>query len=371
MQIIAAWHFFFFFFLVVRPLLVCSLYRLRQLMRIKDFMLFRTVLLAFFYSDGLTVVQRLQYVRTHTHIISNHNRHKFIRAEDTLHSPLCNLLFAYVLRTKRFPFYSLVFFSFFLVFYFYLFSTHTHTHARTPKISFPFVLFQRCKFQCQQPKMKKNKSSKTGWHESSFSETNEHEQRNKKKHAHTHNKFICHSCCEALCLLVDFTSIEHNRPPFLCALAADQQCATLNTYIFPFCTLLFNFNSFSSVAGIVHISFLHSSHASLLYLLHFVTSFGCMITSNLVSNLKCKFSMVIYTTSTRLSYCSVGLNNRVSKSMYRMCAPKAWRRREEEKKCILRVCDSFNKARAHTHTHNDLAPNGWSWWARNRKKNVS
>lgn len=107
MQIIAASY--FPFYLLLHLLAICSFYRLRQLMRIKDSMLFDALLFSFCL-DGLTTLR--------AHIIAhNHNRH--IRVEDALHLPLCNLLSA----NKTVPILLLVFLP--LLFYFYLFSTHT------------------------------------------------------------------------------------------------------------------------------------------------------------------------------------------------------------------------------------------------------
>lgn len=115
--------------------------------------------------------------------------------------------------------------------------------------------------------------------------------------------------------------------PFSCLALS---LALPSTHIFPFARCVCTHHSFSFIFFACRILYSIFLHTSLPYLLHFVTSFGCMITSNLVSNLKCKFSMVIYTASTRLvqrhahrgrrSYCAAV--ERVSKSTYCMCVKK-------------------------------------------------
>lgn len=100
--------------------------------------------------------------------------------------------------------------------------------------------------------------------------------------------------------------INGQNVPFLVSLFSE--------HIFPFALSYMDVRvSFVSISflRLPHCITIFFPHIQLLYLLHFVTSFGCMITSNLVSNLKCKFSMVIYTASTRrlvqthshLTYC--------------------------------------------------------------------
>lgn len=153
MQIIAASY--FPFYLLLHLLAICSFYRLRQLMRIKDSMLFDALLFSFCL-DGLTTLR--------AHIIAhNHNRH--IRVEDALHLPLCNLLSANKTVLILLLVFSLSCFTF-------IYSQHTQFISLL--LFLPAILMPTTK-----NKKRKKKSPKTGWHESSFSETSTQKRRSK------------------------------------------------------------------------------------------------------------------------------------------------------------------------------------------------